>query len=192
MISEKNKHPGSWVRPLAEYGPIVVFFAVYWLYGIFPATASIMAATCVAIPLSYFVERRIPILSLITAVIVGVFGGLTLWLQDETFIKMKPTIIQVLFGVVLLVGDLFGKNFLRLLMGKALEMKETGWKILTRRFAYFFFLMAVLNELIWRTQTTDIWVNFKVFGILILTAVFFVCQAPLIKKYSIEPNRNEE
>ena len=84
MISEKHKHPVSWVRPIAEYGPIVVFFAVYWFYGIFPATASIMAATCVAIPLSYFVERRIPILSLITAVIVGVFGGLTLWLQDET------------------------------------------------------------------------------------------------------------
>ena len=192
MISEKNKQSVSWVRPIAEYGPIVVFFAVYSLYGIFPATASIIAATCVAIPLSYLAERRIPVLSLITAVIVGVFGGLTLWLQDETFIKMKPTIIQVLFGVVLLVGDLFGKNFLRLLMGKALEMKETGWKILTRRFAYFFFLMAILNELIWRTQTTDIWVNFKVFGILILTAVFFVCQAPLIKKYSIEPNRNEE
>ena len=175
--------PFKWTRAVVEYGPIFIFFVVYWVWGLFAATASIMAATCVAIVLSYFVDQKIPGIALVTAVIVGVFGGLTLWLQDETFIKMKPTIIQMVFGTTLLVGLLAKKIFLKTLLGSAWHMDIVGWKILTWRLALFFFAMAFLNEIVWRTQTTDFWVNFKVFGIMALTLVFLVCQTPLLKIY---------
>ena len=182
--SPKDQSSSSLIKPFVEYGPIAVFFAVYWLYDLFAATAAIMITTCGAILLSYIVEQRVPIISLVTAMIVGVFGGLTLWLQDETFIKMKPTIIQVIFGITLLIGQSLNKFFLKTLMGKNWQMELEGWKILTKRFAIFFFTMAIFNEVIWRTQTTDFWVNFKVFGITTLTIVFFLTQIPLLQKYN--------
>jgi len=171
------------LKILVEYGPLAVFFITYSLSDLFTATAAIIIATLLVFIFSVIVERRVPVMPLVTGVIIVFFGGLTLWLKDETFIKMKPTIIQAVFGVVLL-GGLYTKHlFLEKLMGGSLKMERKGWAILTRRLAFFFFSMALLNELIWRTQSTDFWVNFKVFGILILTIIFLVAQMALLKKY---------
>jgi intracellular septation protein len=159
-MSETKQAPG-WLRPVVEYGPIAAFFIAYSMADLFVATASIMVATVLALALSYIVERRIPMMPLITAGIIGVFGGLTLWLQDETFIKMKPTIIQAIFGTVLISGLLVKRLFLKSLMGAAWQITDEGWRVLTIRFALFFFLMGGLNEAVWRTQSTDLWVNFK-------------------------------
>ena len=171
-------------KAVFEYGPIFVFFVVYWHAGLFPATASIIITTTISVIFLYVSERKVPAVPLFTAIIVGVFGGLTLWLQDETFIKMKPTIIQVLFGLILLIGKRMNKLFIKSLMGHSLKMSNLGWEILTQRLSLFFFGVAFLNELVWRTQTTDLWVNFKVFGITGLTLIFFLSQITVFKKYS--------
>jgi len=183
---QKKSTPPGWLRPVVEYGPIIAFFVAYYTADLFVATASIMVATLLALTISYVVERRIPVMPLITAVIVGIFGGLTLWLQDETFIKMKPTIIQALFGTVLLGGQLAGRLFLKSLLGTAWHITDQGWRVLTRRLALFFFCAAALNEVIWRTQSTDVWVNFKVFGLMGLTFVFLLTQMPLLKQFALE------
>ena len=186
-MSEIKQTPG-WLRPVVEYGPIVVFIIAYYMSDLFAATAAIMITAALALALSYIVERRIPMMPLITAGIIGVFGGLTLWLQDETFIKMKPTIIQVIFGTVLIFGLLAKRLFLKSLMGTAWHITDEGWRILTVRFALFFFLMGALNEVVWRTQSTDLWVNFKVFGLIGLTIGFILTQLPLLKRFAIEGN----
>ena len=120
---------------------------------------------------------------LVTALIVGIFGGLTLWLNDSTFIKMKPTIIQAIMSLILFTGLIFKKPLLKPLLGHVWPMLDKGWKILTLRFAIFFATMSILNEIIWRTQSTDFWVNFKVIGIMVLTFIFICTQIPLIEKY---------
>ena len=178
------KSPSGWLRPSIEYGPIAIFFVAFNLADLFVATAAIMVATTLALAPSYAVERRIPMMPLITAALVGIFGGLTLWLNDETFIKMKPTIIQAIFGSVLFVGVLAKRLFLKSLMGSVWHMTDKGWKILTMRFSVFFYLSAILNEAIWRTQSTEFWVNFKVFGLTGLTIAFVVSQLPLLKRFS--------
>ncbi|MCW9034864.1 MAG: septation protein A [Alphaproteobacteria bacterium] len=180
---DKKQAPG-WLRPTVDYGPIVVFFAAYYIDGLFAATAAIMVTTAVALIMSYIFERRIPMMPLITAIVVGVFGGLTLWLKDDTFIKMKPTIIQAAFSIILFGGLAFGKVFLKSLMGAAWQMEDEGWRKLTVRFALFFAAMAVINEVVWRTQSTDFWVNYKVFGIMGLTMVFVLTQTPLLTRYN--------
>jgi intracellular septation protein len=184
--SKPQEQSSSQVRMVVEYGPIAAFFIVYYMADLISATIAIMIATVVALVLSYAVERRIPMMPLITAGIVGVFGGLTIWLQDETFIKMKPTIIQAIFGTVLIIGLLMKRLFLKKLMGSAWQMTDEGWKILSLRFALFFFASAVLNEIVWRTQSTDFWVNFKVFGLMGLTFAFILTQIPLIQRFTIE------
>jgi intracellular septation protein len=188
----KIKQSPPWLRPVVEYGPIVVFFIAYYMADLFAATASIMIATALALSLSYIVEHRIPMMPLITAGIIGVFGGLTLWLQDETFIKMKPTIIQAIFGTVLILGLLVKRLFLKQLMGAAWHITDEGWRVLTVRFTLFFFLLAALNEVVWRTQSTEVWVNFKVFGLMGLTIVFVLTQLPLLKRYAIEDNLHRD
>jgi len=188
---DKKQAPG-WLRPAVDYGPIIVFFASYYIGGLFAATAAIMAATGVALVISFVIERRIPLMPLITAIIVGVFGGLTLWLKDDTFIKMKPTIIQSIFSLILFGGLAFGKLFIKSLMGTALKMEDEGWRKLTSRFGVFFAIMAVLNEIVWRTQSTDFWVNFKVFGIMGLTMVFVMAQAPLFGRYNIDEEEEND
>ncbi len=180
---DKKQAPG-WLRPTVDYGPIFVFFAAYYVGGLFTATAAIMITTAISLVLSFIFERRIPMMPLITALVVGVFGGLTLWLKDDTFIKMKPTIVQGMFSVILFGGMAFGKNFLKSLMGTSWQMEDEGWRKLTFRFALFFAVMAVVNEAVWRTQTTDFWVNYKVFGIMGLTMVFVMTQLPLLNRYN--------
>ena len=172
-----------WLKPATEYGPVAVFFAVYLVEGLLPATAALLAATAAGLALSWYFLRRLPALPLITAAVVGIFGGLTLWLQDDVFIKMKPTIINGLFAAVLLGGVLAGRSPIRLLLGASLSMTEAGWRLMTIRCGLFFAAMAVLNEIVWRTQSTDFWVAFKVFGLLGLTFVFMLAQAPLIARH---------
>lgn len=181
-----RRRPPRWLRPAVDYGPIVVFFAAYLKAGLFAATAALMGATAVVLVLSLVLERRVPAVPLVTAAVVGVFGGLTLWLHDETFIKMKPTIVQVLFAAVLFGGLVFGRSFLQSLLGGTISMDDAGWRKLTVRYACFFLAMAALNEVVWRTQSTDFWVTFKVFGIAGLTVAFALSQVPTMTRHHVE------
>jgi len=156
------------VKLALELGPLVLFFFANAKAGIFTATALFMAAVVVSLGLSR---------------IVLIFGGLTLYWENEIFIKIKPTIVNTLFGIALLIGLAFGKPLLSIVMGSVFRLTDEGWKKLTFRWALFFFVLAALNEIVWRTQTNDVWVNFKVFGIMPLTIVFALAQAPLISKY---------
>lgn len=175
-----------WVKPTTDYGPLIVFFIAYLRFDLMVATGALMAATAVALVLALIYERRVPMMPVITAVIVGIFGGLTLWLDDETFIKLKPTIVQGLLAVVLLGGLAFGKPLLRPVMGTAWPMDHDGWRRLTFRFGCFFAAMAVVNEIVWRTQSTDTWVTFKVFGLMGLTFIFGMFQIPLLNRHRVD------
>ena len=174
-----------WLKPVVDYTPLAAFFIAYLLKGLFVATGALMAATVVVVILSLAIERRIPVMPLVTAGIVMVFGGLTLWLNDERFIKMKPTIVQALFSVVLFGGLVLRKPLLKSVLGNAWQLTDRGWYLLTLRFAIFFAVMAVVNEIVWRSVSTDLWVNFKIFGILLLTFVFTAFQVPLITRYQV-------
>ena len=171
------------VKFLLELGPLALFFAVYSRLGIFAATGILMATVLVTLGVSYAMLKRIPIMPLITAVIVLIFGSLTLILHDETLIKIKPTALYILFGAALFVGLWLKKPLLKILFDGALHVTEEGWRKLTWRWAFFFLALAILNEIVWRTQTTDMWVKFKTFGFLPLTLLFALSQAPLIMKY---------
>jgi intracellular septation protein len=170
-----------------DIGPLLLFFAGNSRFGIFGATAVFMVAALAALAISYALTRRLPVMTVVSAVIVLVFGGLALWLHDETFIKLKPTIIYTLFGGALLGGYLFDKPLLEIVFDSVFHITEEGWRKLTLRWAAFFFVLAVLNEAIWRTQSTDFWVNAKVFGFTTLTFLFGALQVPLLMKYAIEP-----
>jgi intracellular septation protein len=166
-----------------ELGPLALFFIAYGRLGIFAATGVLMASVLVTLGVSYAMLRRFPIMPLITAVIVLIFGSLTLVLHDETLIKIKPTALYILFGAALFVGLWLKKPLLKILFDGALHVTDEGWRKLTWRWAFFFLALAVLNEIVWRTQTTDMWVKFKTFGFLPLTLLFALAQAPLIMKY---------
>jgi intracellular septation protein len=170
-----------WLKPAVDYGPLAAFFASNLAFGLMAATAALIAVSLVALPLAWLLERRVPLVPLITAAIVALFGGLTLWLQDETFIKMKPTIVQAVFAAVLLGGLAFGRPLLKPLLGAVMPpMSERAWRQLTLRYALLFVAMAGLNELVWRTQSTDFWVTFKVFGLPGLTILFVLAQIPFV------------
>ena len=145
-----------------------------------------MIATVIAVLFSYIMEKKIPIMPTVGAGIILVFGGLTIYFDNEVFFKMKPTIINILFALILYGGEVFKKPLLKYLLGGTLKLQEIGWSILTKRWVGFFIALAVLNEINWRTQSTDIWVNFKVFGILPITFIFTLSQFSTIKKYLIE------
>jgi intracellular septation protein len=170
------------VKLVLELGPLALFFAVYSKLGIFAATGVLMAGVVVTLGVSYAMLRRIPIMPLVTAAIVLIFGSLTLVFHDETLIKIKPTVLYLLFGVALFVGLALKKPLLKVLFDGALHVTEEGWRILTWRWAFFFLALAVLNEIVWRTQTTDLWVKFKTFGFMPLTLLFALAQAPLIMR----------
>ncbi len=175
-----------WLKPATDYGPLAVFLAAYWLGGLMAATAALMAATVVALGASWALARRLPTMALVTAAVVAVFGGLTLAFNDETFIKMKPTIVQLLVACVLLGGVVLRRQPLRRVLGEAWAMNDEGWRVLSIRFGMFFLVMAGLNEIVWRTQSTDLWVNFKVFGLSGLTLVFALTQMPLMNRHRAE------
>src|ERR1019366_3448316 len=161
-----------------ELGPLVVFFIANAKFHLFVATGAFMVAVVLAMVASYVVTRHVPIMAVVTGVIVIVFGTLTLVLHDETFIKVKPTIIY---------GLLFGRSFIAVMFDQMFNLTPQGWRILTLRWALFFFAMAILNEVIWRTQSTDFWVGFKAFGVIPLTMIFAIAQMPLTKRYHLEP-----
>jgi intracellular septation protein len=175
-----------------ELGPLVLFFLANQRAGLMVATGVFMAAVLAALIVSYGLTRHLPIMPLVSAAVVLVFGGLTLWLNDETFIKLKPTIVNTLFGLVLLGGLWFGRSLLSIVLDSVLHLTDEGWRKLTLRWAVFFFVLAGLNEIVWRTQTNDFWVNFKVFGIMPLTLVFALAQTPLIMRYEQKPGSDGE
>ncbi|MFC3051485.1 septation protein IspZ [Kordiimonas pumila] len=181
--TESTPKPAGWPKLLIDFGPLVVFFASFKLGDIWLATATFMAASVAAMIASKILFKTISPLLKITFVIVMVMGGLTLYLQDETFVKMKLTIINSLFAAVLLFGLLRGKLYIKMVMELAFEMDDAAWRILTRNYVIFLIVMAVVNEVIWRTQTTDFWVNFKTFGYTIATIAFMATQMPMLMKY---------
>ena len=176
----------SLYKLLIDIGPLAVFFIFYTRSGLQASILPFMVATVIAVLFSYILEKKIPIMPTVGAGIVLLFGGLTIYFDNDVFFKMKPTIINILFAVILYGGILINKPLLKYLLGAALKLEEEGWKILTQRWIGFFIALAVLNEIVWRTQSTDVWVNFKVFGILPITFIFTMTQFPLIKKYQIE------
>ena len=176
----------SFYKLLIDIGPLAVFFIFYTRSGLQASILPFMVATVIAVLFSYILEKKIPIMPTVGAGIVLLFGGLTIYFDNDIFFKMKPTIINVLFAAILYGGILINKPLLKYLLGAALKLEEAGWKILTQRWIGFFIALAILNEIVWRTQSTDVWVNFKVFGILPITFIFTMTQFPLIKKYQIE------
>jgi intracellular septation protein A len=176
----------KWLKPAVDFGPLAVFLAAFWAQGLIPATAALMVATAVALGLSYFYTRKIAVMPLVTALVVGVFGGLTLWLNDETFIKMKPTIIYGLFAAVIAGGLALGRPTLKVILGEAFRMDEAGWKALSLRFMLFFIAMALANEVVRRVASVDVWVLWKVPGSIVLTVIFTMAQMPLILRHKVE------
>jgi intracellular septation protein len=176
-----------WLKIALDIGPLVLFFMANSRFGIYAATGAFMVAVLVALAVSYAITRHVAIMPIVTAIVVLVFGGLTLVLHDDLFIKLKPTIIYLLFGFVLLGGMAFGRNFLGIVFDSVFHLTDEGWRKLTIRWAVFFLFLAVLNEAVWRTQTTDVWVSFKVFGVVPLTFLFGALQYPLLMKYSEDP-----
>lgn len=170
---------------LIEAGPLLVFFIANWKLGIYWGTGLFMAATAISLAASWSLTRKIAVMPLIGAGFVAVFGALTLFLHDDSFIKIKVTLINALFGAALLGGLYFGQLFLKTVMGEAMRMTDEGWRKLTLRWAFFFFAVALVNELVWRNYPTDTWVNFKVFGLLPLTLIFAISQAPFMLKHAL-------
>jgi intracellular septation protein len=174
-------------KALIEFGPLAAFGITYFTAGIFWATGVVMVTSVIALAASWKQFGRLLPVPLMTAVLVVVFGGLTFWLNDPSFIKVKPTIINLLFAGMLLFGLLTGRPLLKLLLGEAFNLTEEGWRRLSFRWAMFFLTLAALNELVWRTMSEATWVNFKVFGILALSLAFALAQIGLIKRYEAKP-----
>jgi len=186
MTADKPAKPqlNPILKLVLDIGPLVLFFAANARFGIFTATAGFMVAVLIALTIAYAKTRRIEVMPLVTAVIVVIFGGLTLILHNDTFIKLKPTIIYLLFGGTLIGGLAFGKSFLGVLFDSVFDLTDEGWRKLTWRWAFFFFALAVLNEIVWRNFSTDFWVSFKLFGVVPLTFLFGALQYPLLTKYA--------
>ena len=169
-----------------DLGPLLLFFFVNMRWGIYAATGAFMAATIISLIVTYALVRRIAVMPLVSAIVVMVFGGLTIWLQNDTFIKVKPTIIYALFAVLLLGGLAIGKSLIAYVLDSVFQLDAEGWKKLTLRWGLFFVVMAVVNEMVWRNFTTDQWVAFKTFGFLPLTVLFAIAQTRLMMRHSLE------
>ena len=182
MSDTRNLSPG--LKLALDFGPLLVFFLGNARAGIYAGTGLFMAAVLIALAVSYHLTRRLPVMTVVSAAVVLVFGALTLWLRDETFIKVKPTIIYGLFGTVLLAGLLMRRPLLAMVLDAVFDLDEDGWRKLTLRWALFFFALAALNEFVWRTQSTDVWVSFKTFAVLPLTFVFAALQYPLLHRHA--------
>jgi intracellular septation protein len=179
--------PSVLLKLAIELGPLLVFFGTNAAAGIYAGTAAFMAATLVSLVAAWFSYHKLPIMPIVSGVIVLVFGGLTLYLRDETFIKLKPTIVYTMFAALLAAGLLWKKPMLEFLFGPVFTLTEEGWRKLTIRWALFFAAMAVVNELVWRNVSTDAWVSFKAFGFLPLTFLFAIAQVPLMQRHGQEP-----
>ena len=178
----------SFIKFIADFGPLLIFFTIYYKSGnnLSVAIPPLIIATIIAVVAIYFLEKKIPYIPLVGGVIISLFGGLTLYFNNPVFLYMKPTIINVIFAVTLIIGKtFFNRNFLEFFFKAAFQLDELGWNKLNNRWAYLFIFVAILNEIIWRTQPETTWVNFKVWGILPLTFIFTASQLPLINKHKI-------
>ena len=175
------------LKLLTEIGPLAVFFIGNAKFGIFYATAAFMLATALVIPISWKMEGKMPIMPIVIGIFVVFFGSLTLLLQDETFIKLKPTIVNLVFAAALIICRLgFNINLLKIIFDKAFNLTDRGWKLLNIRWSLFFIFLAILNEFVWRNYSTDTWVTFKLFGIMPITIVWTIAQMPLVMKETIK------
>lgn len=178
----------SLLKFITDFGPLLIFFTVYYKSGnnLSVAIPPLIIATLIAVLISYIVEKKVPYLPLIGGIVISVFGGLTLYFNNPIFLYMKPTIINIIFAIILFVGRaFFNKNLLKYFFQNAFQIDEMGWDKLNNRWMLFFIFLALVNELVWRTQTEVVWVNFKVWGILPLTFVFTALQIPVINKHKI-------
>ena len=182
---ETKKHLNPLLKLAIDIGPLVVFFLANAQGGIYQATAAFMVAIAASLSINYVLLKRIPILPLVTGAFVLVFGGLTLALHDELFIKLKPTIVNGLFAAILFAGLALGKTLLKNLLDTMLDLTDEGWRVLTVRWACYFVFLALLNEIVWRNFSTDVWVSFKLFGIMPLTLVFSIAQLRLLNRYAV-------
>ncbi len=174
----------AFVKLALDLGPLIVFFVVNSLHGIFPATAAFMAAIGASLAVSWVIFREVAPMPMITAVFVLIFGGLTLYLDNELFIKLKPTIVNLLFAAILFGGLAVRRPLLQPLLNSVIQLEARGWRLLTLRWALFFVFLALVNEIVWRNFSTDFWVSFKLFGIMPMTAIFGMAQVGLLKRYA--------
>ena len=178
----------SFLKFITDFGPLLIFFTIYYKSGnnLSAAIPPLIISTLIAVAIMYLIEKKIPYVPLIGAVVISLFGGLTLYFNNPIFIYMKPTIVNLIFAAILLISNLhFNKNYLKLFLQTAFQLNDEGWKKLNFRWAYFFIFLAILNELVWRTQPETTWVNFKVWGMLPITIIFTAMQLPLINKYKL-------
>ena len=175
-----------------ELGPLALFFLVFWKFGIFVATSVMMVAVLVTLVVSYIKLGRLPLMPMVTAVIVILFGAMGLIFHNDTFIKIKPTVLYCLFSAALFFGLAFRRPILQIMFDGALHLTEAGWRILTWRWAFFFLFLAALNEYVWRHYSESAWVTFKSFGFLPLTVVFALAQTPVIMKHESKEASQEE
>ena len=184
-MSQMNK---SFLKFITDFGPLAIFFFFYYYNdkNLSIAIPPLIVATLIALFVVWFFEKKIPMMPLISGILITFFGGLTIYFKDPIFIYIKPTIINILFGIALLFGKFFSNEpILKKMLGKSIQLTDEGWKILNLRWVYFFFGLALLNEIIWRTQSEEFWVNFKVWGILPLTIIFTAFQVSIINKYKL-------
>ena len=179
----------SLIKFITDFGPLLIFFIIYYNSGknLKVAIPPLIIATIVAVVIVWFLEKKIPYIPLLGGILISLFGGLTIYFNNPIFIYMKPTIINILFGLALFFGKYFSREpVLKKILGKSIKLNDMGWQILNIRWMYFFFFLALVNELVWRTQTEEFWVNFKVWGMLPITIVFTGFQIPLINKHKID------
>ena len=178
----------SFLKFLADFGPLLIFFTIYYKSGndLSVAIPPLIITTIIAVVAVYFIEKKIPYVPLVGGIIISLFGGLTLYFNNPVFLYIKPTIINIIFAAVLIIGKIFfNKNFLKFFFKSAFQLNEIGWDKLNFRWAYFFIFLAILNEFVWRTQPETTWVNFKVWGMLPITFIFTALQIPLINTHKV-------
>jgi intracellular septation protein len=178
----------SFLKFITDFGPLLIFFTIYYKSGnnLTVAIPPLIVATIIAVIIMYFVEKKIPYVPLIGGIVISLFGGLTLYFDNPIFLYMKPTIVNIIFASILIISKIFfEKNFLKFFLQTAFQLDEAGWDKLNFRWAYFFIFLAILNEIVWRTQPETTWVNFKVWGMLPITFIFTGLQLPLINRHKI-------
>ena len=179
----------SFIKFVTDFGPLVVFFYYYYNSGkdLKVAIPPLIAATLIALLVVWLIEKKIPMIPLVSGILISLFGGLSIYFNNAVFLYIKPTIINILFGLTLFFGKFFSKEpILKKMLGKSVSLNNEGWELLNKRWVFFFFSLAILNELVWRTQSEEFWVNFKVWGMLPITVIFTGLQIPLINKHKID------
>ena len=176
------------MKQLFEFFPLIIFFAVYYKSDkdLYISIAAVIIATLISLVAIYIKERKVSTMMLVSTIILIVFGGLSLFFKNEIFFKMKPTIINSLFAIILIASTYLNKPVLKMMLSSSIKLTDQGWSILNKMWTGYFIFLAILNEIVWRNYPTDTWVNFKVFGIMGVTIAFTILQIPLLKKYLIE------